>query len=97
LETLEVLLSIIFAATAGILIARKLNDRLLGLIGLAVAFSIIEAFFAPPLALTSIGVAVLAFFFYVVSKTEMIAWTPLSREETLKSRDRRSHTSFKVE
>ena len=91
------LLSIIFAVTAGILIVRKLNDRLLGLIGLAVAFSIIEAFFAPPLALTSIGVAVLAFFFYVVSKTEMIAWTPLSREEMLKNRDRRSHTAFKIE
>lgn len=91
------LLSIIFAVAAGILIARKVKDRLLGLIGLAVAFSIIEAFFAPPLALTSIGVAVLAFFVYVISKTEMVALTPLSREEILKRRDRRSHTAVEVE
>jgi hypothetical protein len=84
---------------AGILIARKFKDRLLGLIGLAVAFSIIEAFFAPPLALTSIGVAVLAFLVYVISKTEMVALTPLSREELLKNRDefRRRRTAVEVE
>jgi ABC-type proline/glycine betaine transport system permease subunit len=99
LETLEVLLSIIFAVAAGILIARKFKDRLLGLIGLAVAFSIIEAFFAPPLALTSIAVAVLAFLVYVISKTEMVALTPLSREELLKNRDefRRRRTAVEVE
>lgn len=93
------LLSIIFAVAAGILIARKFKDRLLGLIGLAVAFSIIEAFFAPPLALTSIGVAVLAFLVYVISKTEMVALTPLSREELLKNRDefRRRRTAVEVE
>jgi hypothetical protein len=99
LETLEVLLSIILAVAAWILIARKFKDRLLGLIGLAVAFSIIEAFFAPPLALTSIGVAVLAFLVYVISKTEMVALTPLSREELLKNRDefRRRRTAVEVE
>jgi ABC-type proline/glycine betaine transport system permease subunit len=97
LETLEVLLSIIFAVATGILIARKFKDRLLGLIGLAVAFSIIEAFFVPALALTSIGVAVLAFLIYVISKTEMVALTPLSREEILKNRDRRSRTAVEVE
>jgi hypothetical protein len=92
-----VLLSIMFAVAAGILIARMFKDRLLGLIGLAVAFSIVEAFFAPALALTSIGVAVLAFFIYVISKTEMVALTPLTREEMLKRRDRRSHTAVEVE
>jgi hypothetical protein len=86
-----------FAVAAGILIARMFKDRLLGLIGLAVAFSIVEAFFAPALALTSIGVAVLAFFIYVISKTEMVALTPLTREEMLKRRDRRSHTAVEVE
>jgi hypothetical protein len=97
LETLEVLLSIVFTVAAGIVIARKVKDRLLGLIGLAVAFSIIEAFFAPPLALTSIGVAVLAFFVYVISKNEMVALTPLTREEILKRRDRRSHNAVELE
>jgi hypothetical protein len=92
-----VLLSIIFAAVAGILIARMFKDRLLGLIGLAIAFSIVEAFFAPPLALTSIGVAVLAFFVYVVSKNEMVALTPLSQEELLKRRERRSRSAVEVE
>lgn len=91
------LLSIVFTVAAGIVIARKVKDRLLGLIGLAVAFSIIEAFFAPPLALTSIGVAVLAFFVYVISKNEMVALTPLTREEILKKRDGRTHTSVEVE
>ncbi len=91
------LLSIVFTVAAGIVIARKVKDRLLGLIGLAVAFSIIEAFFAPPLALTSIGVAVLAFFVYVISKNEMVALTPLTREEILKKRDRRSHTAVELE
>ncbi len=91
------LLSIVFTVAAGIVIARKVKDRLLGLIGLAVAFSIIEAFFAPPLALTSIGVAVLAFFVYVISKNEMVALTPLTREEILKKRDGRAHTSVEVE
>jgi ABC-type proline/glycine betaine transport system permease subunit len=97
LETLEVVLSIVIAVVAGILITRKLKDRLLGLIGLAIAFSIIEAFFVPALALTSIGLAVLAFFIYVISKTEMVALTPQSREETLKNRDTRSHTAVEVE
>jgi hypothetical protein len=97
LETLEVVLSIVIAVVAGILITRKLKDRLLGLIGLAIAFSIIEAFFVPALALTSIGLAVLAFFIYVISKTEMVALTPQSREEILKNRDRRSHTAVEVE
>ena len=91
------LLSIVFTVAAGIVIARKVKDRLLGLIGLAVAFSIIEAFFAPPLALTSIGVAVLAFFVYVISKNEMVALTPLTREEILKRRDRRSHNAVELE
>lgn len=90
-------LSIVIAVVAGILITRKLKDRLLGLIGLAIAFSIIEAFFVPALALTSIGLAVLAFFIYVISKTEMVALTPQSREEILKNRDRRSHTAVEVE
>jgi hypothetical protein len=95
LETLEVFLSIVFAVAAGILIAQKFKDRLLALIGLAVAFSIIEAFIAPALALTSIVLAVLAFFVYVIPKTEMVALTPLAREESLKSRDEfgRSHES----
>jgi hypothetical protein len=100
LETLEVLLSIIIAAVAGILITRKFKDPLLGLIGLAIAFSIIEAFFAPALALTAIGLAVLAFFIYVISKTEMVvALAPQSRREMLKNRDesRRSHSAFEVE
>ena len=90
-------LSIVIAVVAGILITRKLKDRLLGLIGLAIAFSIIEAFFVPALALTSIGLAVLAFFIYVISKTEMVALTPQSREEILKNRDRRSHTAVEAE
>ena len=90
-------LSIVIAVVAGILITRKLKDPLLGLIGLAIAFSIIEAFFVPALALTSIGLAVLAFFIYVISKTEMVALTPQSREEILKNRDRRSHTAVEVE
>ena len=94
------LLSMAFAVAAGILIARKLKDRLLGVIGLAVAFSIMEAFFAPALALTSIGLAVLAFLIYVILKTDwMVALTPLSGEEILKNRDefRRSHTAVEVE
>jgi predicted membrane-bound spermidine synthase len=100
LETLEVFLSIVLAVAAGVLIARKFKDRLLAVIGLAVAFSIIEAFFAPAVALTSIGLAVLAFFVYVTSKTDwIIALTPLSREEILKHRDesRRSPTAVEVE
>ena len=97
LETLEVVLSIVIAVVAGILITRKFKDPLLGLIGLAIAFSIIEAFFAPALALTSIGLAVLAFLIYVISKTEMVALTPQSRKEILKNRDRRSHTAVEVE
>jgi hypothetical protein len=95
-----VLLSMVFAVAAGILIAGKFKDRLLGVIGLAVAFSIIEAFFAPALALTSIGLAVLAFFIYVIAKIDwMVALTPLSCEEILKNRDdfRRSHTAVEVE
>jgi hypothetical protein len=86
LETLEVIFSIVIAVAAGILITRKFKDPLRGLIGLAVAFSIIEAFFAPALALTSIGLAVLAFFIYVISKTETLALAPQSREEVLKNR-----------
>jgi len=99
LETLEVIFSIVIAEAAGILITRKFKDPLLGLIGLAVAFSIIEAFFAPALALTSIGLAVLAFFIYVISKTETVALAPQSREEMLKNRNEfiRSHTAFEVE
>jgi prepilin signal peptidase PulO-like enzyme (type II secretory pathway) len=99
LETLEVIFSIVIAVAAGILITRKFKDPLLGLIGLAVAFSIIEAFFAPALALTSIGLAVLAFFIYVISKTETVALAPQSREEMLKNRNEfiRSHTAFEVE
>lgn len=91
--------SIVIAVAAGILITRKFKDPLLGLIGLAVAFSIIEAFFAPALALTSIGLAVLAFFIYVISKTETVALAPQSREEMLKNRNEfiRSHTAFEVE
>ena len=90
--------SIVIAVAAGILITRKFEDPLLGLIGLAIAFSIIEAFFAPPLALTSIGLAVLAFFVYVISRTKMVALSPQSREEILKNRDefRRSHTAVEV-
>jgi hypothetical protein len=99
LETLEVLFSIVIAVAVGILITRKFHDPMLGLIGLAVAFAIIEAFFAPALALTSIGLAVLAFFIYVISKTDMIALAPQSREERLKNRDqfRRSHAPVEVE
>jgi prepilin signal peptidase PulO-like enzyme (type II secretory pathway) len=99
LETLEVIFSIVIAVAAGILITRKFKDPLLGLIGLAVAFSIIEAFFAPALALTSIGLAVLAFFIYVISKTETVALAPQSREEMLKNRNEfiRSHTAVEVE
>jgi prepilin signal peptidase PulO-like enzyme (type II secretory pathway) len=99
LETLEVIFSIVIAVAAGILITRKFKDPLLGLIGLAVAFSIIEAFFAPALALTSIGLAVLAFFIYVISKTETLALAPQSREEMLKNRNEsiRSHTAVEVE
>jgi prepilin signal peptidase PulO-like enzyme (type II secretory pathway) len=99
LETLEVIFSIVIAVAAGILITRKFKDPLLGLIGLAVAFSIIEAFFAPALALTSIGLAVLAFFIYVISKTETVALAPQSREEMLKNRSEfiRSHTAVEVE
>jgi len=94
-----VIFSIVIAVAAGILITRKFKDPLLGLIGLAVAFSIIEAFFAPALALTSIGLAVLAFFIYVISKTETVALAPQSREEMLKNRNEfiRSHTAFEVE
>jgi hypothetical protein len=92
-------LSIVIAAAAGILIMRKFKDPLLGLIGLAVAFSIVEAFFAPALALTSIGLAVLAFLVYVISKTEVLALAPQSREEILKNRDefRRSRTAVEFE
>ena len=90
-------LSIVIAVVAGILITRKFKDPLPGLIGLAIAFSIVEAFFAPALALTSIGLAVLAFLIYVISKTEMVALTPQSRKEILKNRDRRSHTAVEVE
>jgi prepilin signal peptidase PulO-like enzyme (type II secretory pathway) len=99
LETLEVIFSIVIAVAAGILITRKFKDPLLGLIGLAVAFSIIEAFFAPALALTSIGLAVLAFFIHVISKTETVALAPQSREEMLKNRNEfiRSHTAVEVE
>jgi hypothetical protein len=82
-----VLFSILIAVASGILITRKFQDPLLGLIGLAVAFSLIEAFFVPALALTSIGLAVLAFFIYVISKTEMVALAPQSREDRLKHRD----------
>jgi hypothetical protein len=87
LETLKVFFSIVIAVVSGILITRKFKDPLLGLIGLAVAFSIIEAFFVPALALTSIGLAVLAFLIYVISRTEMVALAPQSREEMLKNRD----------
>jgi uncharacterized membrane protein YccC len=99
LETLKVFFSIVIAVVAGILITRKFKDPLLGLIGLAVAFSMIEAFFAPPLALTSIGLAVLAFFIYVISKTDLVALAPQSREEMLKNRDEfgRSRTPVEVE
>jgi prepilin signal peptidase PulO-like enzyme (type II secretory pathway) len=98
LETLKVFLSIVLAVAAGILITRQFKDPLLGLIGLAVAFSIIEAFIAPALALASIGLAVLAFFIYVISKTEMVALAPQSREEMLKTREyRRSRTTVEVE
>jgi hypothetical protein len=87
------------AVAAGTLITRKFKDPLLGLIGLAVAFGIIEAFFAPALALTSIGLAVVAFFIYVISKNEMVALAPQSHEEMLKNRDqfRPSHTAVEVE
>jgi prepilin signal peptidase PulO-like enzyme (type II secretory pathway) len=99
LETLEVIFSIVIAVAAGILITRKFKDPLLGLIGLAVAFSIIEAFFAPALALTSIGLAVLAFFIYVISKADTLALPPQSREEMLKNRNEfiGSHTAIEVE
>ena len=87
-------LSFLFAAAAGILIAKIFKDKLLGVIGLAVAFSLIEAFFEPTLALTSIAIAVLAFFAYVILKTDMVALTPTSREER---RERRSRAAAGVE
>ncbi len=79
--------TIAFAVAAGILMARALKESMLAFIGLAIAFSIVEAFFNPPLALTFIALAVLAFVFYVTSKA---AWqgalTPL-REESSRSAD----------
>jgi uncharacterized oligopeptide transporter (OPT) family protein len=77
--------TVAFAVVAGILMARALKEGLLAFIGLAIGFSIVEAFFNPPLALTFIALAVLAFVFYVTSKA---AWqgalTPL-REESSRS------------
>jgi divalent metal cation (Fe/Co/Zn/Cd) transporter len=63
--------SVAFAVTLGILMARALRKSLVTFISLSVGLSIVVAFFNPPLALTFMALAVLAFLFYVTSKT---AW-----------------------
>lgn len=74
-------LTIAFAVAVGILIARTFKDGLLAVIGLAIGFSIIEAFFNPTLALILIALAVLAFVIYVTSKADWKgAFTPQSHE-----------------
>ncbi|HTZ58749.1 MAG TPA: hypothetical protein VMB49_11650 [Acidobacteriaceae bacterium] len=74
--------SVAFAVVAGILMARALRESLVAFIGLAVGLSIVEAFFNPPLALTFIALAVLAFVFYVTSNAWKGAFSPFSEEST---------------
>lgn len=73
--------TVAFAVAAGILMSRALKESVLAFIGLSIAFSIVEAFFNPPLALTFIALAVLAFVFYATSQS---AWkgmfTPIREE-----------------
>jgi uncharacterized membrane protein len=61
-------LSVAFAVVAAVVMARALKHSMVAFIGLAVALSIIEAFFNPPLALTCMALAVLSFLFYVTSR-----------------------------
>ncbi len=77
--------TVAFAVGAGILMARALKESLLAFIGLAIAFSIVEAFFNPPLALTFIALAVLAFLFYVTSKSAWQGALSPVREESSRS------------
>jgi uncharacterized membrane protein len=75
--------TVAFAVAAGILMARALKESLVAFIGLAIGFSIVEAFFNPALALTFIALAVLAFVFYVTSKaTWKEALTPLHEDSS---------------
>jgi Sec-independent protein secretion pathway component TatC len=88
----------VFAVAAGILIARTFKDGLLAVIGLSVVFSIIAAFFTPPLALTLIALALMAFFVYVMSKADwMGTFAPLAREEMRQDEFRRSRSAIEAE